>query len=123
MHHGLNVKVLARSPRKVAKHFPYADVLQGNMMNVSDVKEAFNRLSAAFLITPVGGNDDVQIELRAAFCAITEARATASETALILMVPPWAANIESKRWPVLLSSSYTFLVEVMKPLLNGVDPG
>jgi len=44
-------------------------------MNVSDVKGALDGVAAAFLITPVGGNDDDQIELRAARCAIKAARA------------------------------------------------
>jgi uncharacterized protein YbjT (DUF2867 family) len=44
------------------------------MMNVTDLKAALHGVAAAFLMTPVGGNDDVQIELRAARCAIEAAR-------------------------------------------------
>ena len=73
--HGLNVRVLARSPGKVIKRFPDADVLHGNMMNAPDVKRAFDGVAAAFLITPVGGNDDAQIELSAARSVITAAKA------------------------------------------------
>lgn len=75
MDYGLNVRVLARSPDMVLKRFPSADVLHGNMMNVSDVKKTLDKVAAAFLITPVGGNDDTQIELKAARCAIKAARA------------------------------------------------
>lgn len=73
---GLKVRVLARSPRKVTKRFPQADVRRGNMMNISDVKRTLEGVAAAFLMTPVGGNDDGQIELRAARSAIAAARAS-----------------------------------------------
>ena len=75
LNHGLTVRILARSPGKAAKRFPRADVQQGNMMCVSDVKRALDGASVAFLMTPVGGNDDVQIELRVARSAITAAKA------------------------------------------------
>lgn len=75
MDHGLNVRVLSRSPGKVIKRFPDADVLRGNMMNVPDVKRALDGVAAAFLITPVGGNDDAPIELRAARNTIAAATA------------------------------------------------
>lgn len=73
--HGLNVRILTRSPVKVTKSFPTADVLRGNMMSVPDVKRVLDGVAAVFLITPMGGNDDVQIELRAARSAIAAARA------------------------------------------------
>jgi len=75
MNHGLIVRVLARSPDGVRKRFPTADVRHGNMLNISDVKKILDGAAAAFLITPVGGNDDTEIELRAASCAIKAAGA------------------------------------------------
>ena len=70
---GLSVRVLARSPDKVIKRFHKADVRRGSIVRVSDVKEALLGSAAAFLITPVGGNDDVGLELKAAHCAIKAA--------------------------------------------------
>jgi len=75
MREGLPVRILARSPHKVARRFPQADVYRGSMMRGSDVKKVLSGSQAAFLITPVGGNDDAQLELRAARCAVEAARA------------------------------------------------
>lgn len=73
---GLAVRVLARSPRKVVRRIPQASVISGNMMHLPDVIRIFHRAAAAFLITPVGGNNDGGIELRAARTAIVAARKT-----------------------------------------------
>lgn len=70
---GLAVRVLARSPRKVAQRFPSARVMRGNMMHLSDVIRIFQGAAAALLITPLGGNDDTCIELKAARTAIKAA--------------------------------------------------
>jgi uncharacterized protein YbjT (DUF2867 family) len=70
---GLTVRVLARSPRKVAERFPRARVMRGNMMHLSDVIRIFQDAAAALLITPMGGNDDPRIELKAARTAVTAA--------------------------------------------------
>jgi len=75
MDQGLRVRILARSPNPVRKRFPAADVRRGNMLNRSDVEQALDGTEAAFLITPVGGNDDIQIELRAVRCTIAAAKA------------------------------------------------
>ena len=75
LNQGLSVRILARSPDKVIKRFPQADVRSGSMMRVSDVKKALMGSAAAFLITPVGGNDDAGLELKAAHCAIKAASA------------------------------------------------
>jgi uncharacterized protein YbjT (DUF2867 family) len=72
---GLKVRVLARSPERVAGRFPGAEVIQGSMMDADDVRGAVEGADAAFLITPIGGNDDAGIELRAARAAITAAQA------------------------------------------------
>jgi len=75
MDQGLRVRILARSPDPVHKRFPTADVLRGNMLNRFDVEQALDGAEAAFLITPVGGNDDIQIELKAVRCAIAATKA------------------------------------------------
>jgi uncharacterized protein YbjT (DUF2867 family) len=92
---GLAVKVLARSPRKVAQHLPRARVVRGNMMHLSDVIGIFQGAAAALLITPMGGNDDTRIELNAARTAI-KAAATVRLPHLIhlsLVQPPRPTGI------------------------------
>jgi uncharacterized protein YbjT (DUF2867 family) len=73
---GLRVRILARSPQKVAKRFAQARVVHGSMLHLPDVTSILRGASAAFLITPVGSNDDVRIELEAARIAIAAAKAT-----------------------------------------------
>lgn len=73
---GLTVRVLARSPQTAAGRFPGAEVRRGSQLCVAHVKDIMNGASAAFLITPVGGNDDVGIELAAARRTIRAAQAT-----------------------------------------------
>jgi uncharacterized protein YbjT (DUF2867 family) len=70
---GLTVRVLARSPRKVGRRYPRARIVRGNMMRVSDVAGLFQGAAAALLITPMGGNDDPRIELKAARTAVAAA--------------------------------------------------
>jgi uncharacterized protein YbjT (DUF2867 family) len=72
---GLTVRVLARSPRKVARRYPRVRAERGNMMHLPDVVRIFQGATAALLITPMGGNDDPGIELRAARAAVTAAAA------------------------------------------------
>jgi len=70
---GLKVRVLARSPERVTGRFPEAEVIRGSMMDAEAVRGAMEGADGAFLITPIGGNDDASIELRAAQAAITAA--------------------------------------------------
>jgi len=70
----LKVRVLARSPERAAGRFPGSEVMQGSMMDADDVREALEGADGAFLITPIGGNDDAGLELRAARAAITAAK-------------------------------------------------
>ncbi len=76
LHQGLQVRILARSPKQIVNRFAGAEVLRGSMLDVSDVKRALAGMSAAFLITPVGGNDETEIELRATHAALSAAKAT-----------------------------------------------
>jgi uncharacterized protein YbjT (DUF2867 family) len=71
---GFKVRVLARSPEPVTGRFPEAEVIRGSMMDAEAVREALKGADGAFLITPIGGNDDPNIELRAARAAITAAQ-------------------------------------------------
>jgi|GEM_PF-1014996 len=74
--HGLKVKILARSPKRVAERFPRAEVFQGSMMNADDVRKVVEGVDGAFLITPIGGNDNADLEIRAATAAITASQIT-----------------------------------------------
>lgn len=72
---GFIVRILARSPLTVQQRFPGARVISGTMMNPADVVQAMSGAASAFLMTPVGGNDDIEIELRAARSVLSAARA------------------------------------------------
>ena len=71
---GLKVRVLARSPERVTGRFPEAEVIRGSMMVAEAVRGTLEGADGAFLITPIGGNDDADIELTAARAAITAAK-------------------------------------------------
>jgi uncharacterized protein YbjT (DUF2867 family) len=72
---GLTVRVLARSPGRIAGRFPRAQAVRGNMMHLPDVIHILRDAAAALLITPLGGNDDIRIELKAARTAVAAAAA------------------------------------------------
>lgn len=73
---GFNVKVLARSPEYVKRSFTGAEIVHGSMMQDADVSRAMKGASAAFLITPIGGNNDPELELTAAHAAIAGVKAS-----------------------------------------------
>jgi len=71
----VHTRVLARTPERVARSFLRAEVLVGSMMHETDVTRVLEGTHAVFLIMPIGGNNDAEIELRAARATITNARA------------------------------------------------
>jgi uncharacterized protein YbjT (DUF2867 family) len=73
---GLRVRILARSPERVKMRFPECDVAQGSMMEQGDVAHVMEEADAAFLITPIGGNNNPELELNAARTAIAAGQAT-----------------------------------------------
>ena len=73
---GFNVRILARSPKPVRRHFPEAEIVEGSMMQERDVELAMKNVEGAFLITPIGGNNDPEPELKAARAAIEGAKAS-----------------------------------------------
>lgn len=73
---GFRVRILARSPGRVRMRFSECDVAQGSMMEQGDVEHAMEGADAAFLITPIGGNNKPEPELSAARTAIAAAQAT-----------------------------------------------
>ena len=73
---GFNVRILARSPKRVRRRFPEAEMIPGSMMQDTDVEFAMKNADGAFLITPIGGNNDPETELKAARAAIEGAKAS-----------------------------------------------
>jgi uncharacterized protein YbjT (DUF2867 family) len=73
---GLDVRLLTRSPGRVARRFPAATVTPGSMLDTPTATRVLKNAAAAFLMTPVGGNDDTRIEEKAARTAIDAARAS-----------------------------------------------
>ncbi len=71
---GVGVRILARKPGPVAARFPGVEVLRGSMLDVAGACRAMAGAKGALLITPVGGNDNTAIELRAARVAVAAAR-------------------------------------------------
>ena len=76
MRAGFNVRILARSPERVGRHFPEAEIVHGSMMRDMDVEHAMKNADGAFLITPIGGNNDPEPELKAALAVIAGAKAS-----------------------------------------------
>ena len=72
---GFNVRILVRSPERVQRRFPEAEIAHGSMMQNMDVEHAMKNADGAFLITPIGGNNDPGPELKAARAAIAGAKA------------------------------------------------
>ena len=73
---GLDVRILARSPERVQKRFAEAEILHSSMMQDTDVERAMKNADGAFLITPIGGNNTPELELKAARAAIAGAKAS-----------------------------------------------
>ena len=73
---GFNVRILARSPERMGKSFPEADIVRGSMMQDTDVARVLKGADAALLITPIGGNNDSKLELTAARTAVAAAKVT-----------------------------------------------
>ncbi|SRR6056297_286445 len=67
---GASVRVLARSPESVEHRLPGADVMAGSMKNCSDVERVVAGVDAAFLVTPMGMNNDPALEIEAARFAL-----------------------------------------------------
>lgn len=67
---GAAVRILARSPAGVEQRFSDAEVIAGSMKNSSDVERAVAGVDAAFLITPMGLNNDPTLEIEAARLAL-----------------------------------------------------
>ncbi len=63
---GVAIRILARDPRLVAERYREAEVIQGSMMNADDVACAVDGVDAAFLVTPMGLNNDPASEIEAA---------------------------------------------------------
>ena len=67
---GFRTRILARLPEHVEALYPEAEVRAGSMMKQEDVARALEGVDTAFLITPIGGNNNPQTEIDAAAAAI-----------------------------------------------------
>ena len=63
---GVNLRILAREPASVRERYPEVEVIEGSMMDAQDVARAVAGVDAAFLVTPMGLNDDPASEIAAA---------------------------------------------------------
>jgi uncharacterized protein YbjT (DUF2867 family) len=73
---GFRVRILARSPEHVRRNFPEVEIVRGSMMQDTDAERAMKNADGAFLITPIGGNNNPEPELKAALAAIEGAKAS-----------------------------------------------
>ena len=75
---GIPTRVLAHQPENVRARFPTISVVAGSMARGDDVQRAIAGSSTVVLLTPLGGNNDVQLELDAAehLCAAAVAERT-----------------------------------------------
>lgn len=71
---GIELRILARSPEAVKRRYPQANVIAGSMMQPEDVARAVAGVDAAFLVTPMGLNDDPSSEIDAAGKVLTGLR-------------------------------------------------
>lgn len=72
---GMRVRLLARSPDRMRKRFPTVDVVPGTLLDERDVARCLEGADAAFLLTPMGGNDSTGIEVDAARATVAGAKA------------------------------------------------
>ncbi len=73
---GMDLKILARSPQRISRRFPEAEVIQGSMMNEDDAARVMKGVDAAFLITPIGPRNNKDIEVQSARPSIAAAGKT-----------------------------------------------
>lgn len=71
---GVTLRLLARDAQAAAERFPGATVVQGSLMNTADVVRAMEGADLAFVLTPMGVNDDTELEVEAAQAIIAAAR-------------------------------------------------
>jgi uncharacterized protein YbjT (DUF2867 family) len=71
---GVTVRILARNPDVVAQRYPQATVMAGSMGDPDRVAQAVATSDAAFLITPMGMNNDPTLEVAVAAKTIEGAK-------------------------------------------------
>lgn len=62
---GIKLRILARDPGAVSKHFPHAGIVKGDMMNPADVTKVMEGVDAAFVLTPMSPRNGTALEIRA----------------------------------------------------------
>ncbi|MEZ4518148.1 MAG: NAD(P)H-binding protein [Chloroflexota bacterium] len=71
---GIDLRVLARDPDRVAAQYPAAQVMPGSMLKADDVARAMQGADAALLSTPIGPRNETSIEEEAARAVIDAAK-------------------------------------------------
>ena len=71
---GCTLRILARNPAEVAARYPSAQIVAGNLMDPADVARAIVGVEAAFVLTPMGINDDPSLEIAAGKAIIAGAQ-------------------------------------------------
>lgn len=62
----VKLRVLARTPEKIQALYPKAEIVAGSMANPDDVAAVVKDVDMAFLITPMGKNNDTSLEIEVA---------------------------------------------------------
>lgn len=83
---GILIRLLARDPGRAAEAYPFANVIQGSMLEPEDIRRALQHSDAAFLITPIGPNNEVGVEAQAARAAVTAGQSAGLPHLLFLSV-------------------------------------
>lgn len=73
---GVRLRILARTPDRVASRHPEAELVTGTMADPADVARAMEGVDAAFLMTPMSMRNQTASEVRIAQAVIEGARAS-----------------------------------------------
>lgn len=99
---GVELRLLARDAGAVASRYPKASVLAGSMMKPADVARAMQGVDAAFVLTPMGVNDDITLEVDAARSVIEGAQASGLKQLIYVSV----LGAERRRGCAVLDAKY-----------------
>lgn len=72
---GIQVRLLARSPKKASGNYPTAEIVKGSMMNREDAAKVIKGVDAALLITPIAARNNKAFEVQTALPTIEAAKA------------------------------------------------
>ncbi|WP_068874176.1 MULTISPECIES: SDR family oxidoreductase [unclassified Phenylobacterium] len=99
---GVDLRVLARNPRDVARRHPRAEVIGGSLLNPAEVAAAVSGADAAFAVTPAGARNSTALEIAAAEAIIAGAR----QGGLKHLIYPSVLSPDRLKGPAILDSKY-----------------